>query len=113
MFNYFAFSDCECSKSTFTTFQIDNLLDLTNKLGHEKYAELANSLNDIAAMEFPFISLTTNIQSILFEMINDEMINFTSYRMELSHISPEKEMTSFIDQMQRVSLQVNVIKLAY
>ena len=70
--------------------------------------ELESSLNDISAMEFPFISLTTNIQSILFEMSNDEIINFTSYRMELSHISPEKELTSFIDQMQRVSLQVNV-----
>lgn len=102
-----SFSDCECSKSTFVTFQIDNLLDLTNKLGHEKYMEMENSLNDIAAMEFPFISLTTNIQSILDEMSNDEIINFTSYRMELSHISPEKELTSFIDQMQRVSLQVN------
>lgn len=40
------------------------------------------------------------------DMMYESEINLTQYRFELNQISPEKDMITFIDQMQRVSLQV-------
>lgn len=39
-------------------------------------------------------------------MYTNSEINFQAYRNDLSRPSPEKDLTTFIDQMQRVSVQV-------
>lgn len=101
-----ALGQCENNKSTYETFQIENLLDLTNVLSHENYLDLMRSINDIRAIEAPFSSFTKTIQLILDDLIHESRGNFTMYRSELTQVSPEKEMIHFIDQMQRVSLQI-------
>lgn len=39
-------------------------------------------------------------------MFTNSDINFLAYRTELSRPTPEKDLSTFIDQMQRVSVQV-------
>lgn len=107
-----ALGECENNKSSYETFQFENLLDLKNVLNFENYLDLATSINSIRAMDFPFISFTQSIQSIFDELIQDSHGNFTSYRMDLTQVSPEKEMNHFIDQMQRVSLQIQDVSTA-
>lgn len=107
-----ALGECERNRSTYETFQIENLLDLKNTLNHENYLDLVRSINGIRAMHLPFTSFTQKIQSVLDDLIQNSHGNFTSHRLELVRVSPEKEMINFIDQMQRVSLQINDISTA-
>ncbi|KAL7022683.1 hypothetical protein ACKWTF_012345 [Chironomus riparius] len=102
-----ALTECEMNKSAYNVFQIDNLLDLKNTLNFKNYPDLVRSINNIKAHESQFISLTERIQYFLSELYHESNFNFTSFRLDIQQISPEKEMTNFIDQMQRVSLQIN------
>jgi hypothetical protein len=101
-----ALTHCQDDKSTYDTFQIENLLDLKNVLNYENYLDLVHSITAIRASEFPFISFTQKLQNIFDEILDDSIGNFTTYRLDLTQVSPEKEMGHFIDQMQRVSLQI-------
>lgn len=107
-----ALGQCEQNRSTYETFQIENLLDLKNTLKHENYLDLMRSINGIRANASPFTSFTQKIQSIFDDLIQKSHGNFTSHRLELIQVSPEKEIINFIDQMQRVSLQINDISTA-
>lgn len=107
-----AFGQCQDNKSTYDTFQIDNLLDLKNVLNYENYLDLTRSINGIRAVESPFVSFTQRLQNIFDELLEDSRGNFTSYRLDLTQVSPEKEMMNFIDQMQRVSLQIQDVSTA-
>lgn len=102
-----ALKECEMNKSAYYVFQIDNLLDLKNTLNFENYPDLVRSINNIKAHESQFTSLTERIQYLLSDLYHDSKFNFTSFRVDIQQISPEKEMANFIDQMQRVSLQIN------
>lgn len=55
-----------------------------------------------------FGTLTDDLQNILTYMFTNSDINFLSYRTELSRPTPEKDLSTFIDQMQRVSVQVRI-----
>ena len=107
-----ALGECERNRSTYETFQIENLLDLKNTLNHENYLDLVRSIKGIRAMHLPLSSFTQKIQSILDDLIQNSHGNFTAHRLELIHVSPEKDMINFIDQMQRTSLQINDISTA-
>ncbi|KAG5671584.1 hypothetical protein PVAND_001777 [Polypedilum vanderplanki] len=102
-------SECEKNKSAYYTFKFDNLMDMKNTLNFENYIDLTNALDNIKADEAPFVELTQRIQYFLNDLLHDADGNFTLFRMEISQISPEKEMNNFIDQLQRVSLQIGDI----
>lgn len=101
-----ALGECERNQATYETFEIESLLDLKYITNFENYLELSRSINGMRARESPFIGFTYNIQNIIDEFIQESYGNFTSYRLELNQVSPEKEINHFIDQMQRVSLQI-------
>lgn len=101
-----ALGECELNKSSYETFQFDNLLDLKNVLNFENYLNLVRSINGIRASELQFHSFTQRIQQLLDDFIDDTNGNFTAHRLELTQVSPEKEMIHFIDQLHRVSLQI-------
>lgn len=101
-----ALGSCERNKSSYETFQIDKWIDMKNSFNHENYPDLVESINDIRAVESPFISFTQRIQELLGDLLDSSTENFTAYRSEITQISPEKEMNNFIDQMQRVSIQI-------
>lgn len=42
-------------------------------------------------------------------MFTNSDINFLAYRTDLSRPTPEKDLSTFIDQMQRVSVQVSIL----
>lgn len=107
-----ALGDCECDKSTYKTFQLENLLDLTNSLNYENYLDISQSISAIQAKNSPFMSFTKRIMLMLDGLTYGARGNLTSYRAELTEVSPEKEMISFIDQMQRVSLQIQDSSIA-
>lgn len=52
-------------------------------------------------------ALTEPLQNIFEEMYVSTDIDLATYRMQLHQPSPEKDLVQFIDQMQRVSLQVS------
>lgn len=52
------------------------------------------------------MTLTEDLQNILNYMFTNSDINFLAYRTDLSRPTPEKDLSTFIDQMQRVSVQV-------
>lgn len=107
-----ALTECELNKSAYYTFQIDNLLDLKNTLNYENYPDLIRSINNLKAHENQFTSLTDRIQFLFSDLLDDTNLNFTSFRSDIQQLSPEKEMINFIDQMQRVSVQIHDISTA-
>lgn len=42
-------------------------------------------------------------------MFTNSEINFLAYRTDLSRPTPEKDLSTFIDQMQRVSVQASIV----
>lgn len=107
-----ALRQCESNESTYETFQFNNLLDLKNILNYENHLDLAQAISDVKALDTPFISFTRKIQFILDELMKESQRNFTSYRLDLTQVSPDKEMVNFIDQLQRVSLQIQEVATA-
>lgn len=102
-----ALAECERDNSAYYTFQIDHLLDLKNILNYENYPDLVNAIISMNASEAPFKSFTHRIQFLLSDILHDADANFTKFRNEISQTSPDKEITNFIDQLQRVSLQIS------
>lgn len=99
-------NECRRNQSTYEVFQIDRLLNLSHELNYENYQKLAESINGIEATANAFSSLTVKSQSIIGNLLRNVNASFTTYQIELSQISPENELSHFIDQMQRVSLQI-------
>lgn len=107
-----ALGECQMNKSAYYTFKIDGLMDFKNTLNYENYPDVVRAVNDIRAHESSLTSLTQRIQFILNDLMHDSDVNFTTFRLEITQISPEKEMMNFIDQLQRVSLQINDVATA-
>lgn len=47
------------------------------------------------------------LEKIFDYMFLNSDVNFNQYRNDLTQPTPEKDLTTFVDQMQRVSIQVN------
>lgn len=101
-----ALNECEQGRSAYATFDLDSLLNISSSLDYRNYELLNNAITKIVASEAEFLSNTNTLQKYLHEMIIDSEVNLTYHRMELVQLTPEKDMITFIDQMQRVSLQV-------
>lgn len=99
--------ECEADKSGYYTFNIDHLLDLKNTLNYENYPDLKEAINDMDASSNGFRSFTQTIQVLLEDFTSDSDANFTQIRHEITQVSPERELINFIDQLQRVSLQIS------
>lgn len=64
------------------------------------------SIQRIGVSATTFHTITDMLQNILSYMFSNSEINFLVYRNDLSRSTPEKDLSTFIDQMQRVSVQV-------
>lgn len=106
-----AIGQCEERMSTYQVFDLEALLNLTNVVDLRNYEPIDARLNKLIAPSDPFHGLTNVLQSYLEEMVTDATVNLTSYRLELVQLTPEKDLITFIDQMQRVSLQVSNIAI--
>uniref|UniRef100_A0A336K270 CSON005264 protein n=1 Tax=Culicoides sonorensis TaxID=179676 RepID=A0A336K270_CULSO len=101
-----ALNECENGKSAYTTFDLDSLLNISTSLDFRNYDSLNSAVDKIIASEKNFLNITQTLQNYLHQMIIDSEVNLTFHRMELVQLTPEKDMITFIDQMQRVSLQI-------
>lgn len=99
-------NECRKDKSAYVVFQFERLLNLSHGLNYQNHPKIINSIDEIEASSSSFLSLTRKSQSVLDELIDEINSDFSFYQTELSRISPDKEMSHFIDQMQRVSLQI-------
>lgn len=99
-------NECRCNQSTYEVFHIDRLLNLSSGLNFDNYRQLAESINEIEATSSSFSSMTMKSQSVIENMLRNVNASFTSYQSELSQVSPENELGHFIEQLQRVSLQI-------
>ncbi|XP_053678459.1 prominin-1 [Anopheles nili] len=101
-----ALNKCEDGHGSYATFQLDALLNLSAALEHHQRPELERAIESVAASEEPFVGFTARIQTILEDMLFDSDLNLTGMRMELTQLSPDKDVLTFIDQLQRVSAQI-------
>lgn len=53
-----------------------------------------------------FGSLTDSLQNLFEDMYVNTEVDLSAYRLEMNQPTPERDLSTFIDQMQRVSLQV-------
>ncbi|KFB49997.1 hypothetical protein ZHAS_00018038 [Anopheles sinensis] len=103
-----ALNECEQGRGSFATFQLDGLVNLTSSSSedHRQLSGLNGAIDSIGAGEEPFVGFTVRIQTILEDMLTDSDLNLTGTRMELTQLSPDKDVLTFIDQLQRVSAQI-------
>ncbi|XP_055534148.1 prominin-1 isoform X1 [Wyeomyia smithii] len=99
-------NECERNKGSFSTFQLEGLINVSSIMNYRSYPHLESSIQAIAASEAPFIKFTAPIQTILEDMLTDSDVNLTAFRMDLTQLSPDKDVMTFIDQLQRVSAQI-------
>ncbi|XP_052862856.1 prominin-1 [Anopheles cruzii] len=101
-----ALNDCEKGRGSFATFQLDALVNLSTVDQRRQRSGLDRVIDSVGAGEEPFLGFTVRIQAILEDMLSDSDLNLTGTRMELTQVSPDKDVLTFIDQLQRVSAQI-------
>lgn len=99
-------SQCEVGSAAYEVFNLEALLNLTTVLDFRNHPQVLYEIDEVSAPDGPFIGLTTVLQGYLEEMVTDSALNLTSHRLDLVQLTPEKDLITFIDQMQRVSVQV-------
>ncbi|GAB0100947.1 Prominin [Sergentomyia squamirostris] len=98
--------ECGRNATTYATFQLENLLGVSQVFSLESYPSVTEAMAKIVANEGDFLTLTTSLGQILHVIMSESHVNLTRYRMQISQATPARDLTTFIDQMQRVSLQI-------
>lgn len=101
-----AITQCERSDATYDVFQLERILNVSKIIDLQEYDDLDDAIEKIFVSSARFGSLTEPLERIFDYMFANSDITFNLYRAELSQATPEKDLTTFIDQMQRVSVQV-------
>lgn len=99
---------CEQNQSSYRVFQLDKFVNKTQIADLKQYPKLNGAINSIHVSEENLLLLTKNIQNILEHMLETADLNLTAYRNSINQPTPEKDLGTFIDQMQRVALQVRM-----
>lgn len=101
-----AINRCEANDATFSVFQFDRIVNISYIFDVQEHTRLEEEIEKIFVSSSSFTTLTDDLQNILTYMFTNSDINFLAYRTDLSRPTPEKDLSTFIDQMQRVSVQV-------
>ncbi|XP_037024841.1 prominin-1-A [Bradysia coprophila] len=101
-----ALKKCENNQSTFSVFGVEALMNLTDVTELKKYPRLETAIDQLSITAHSFSSYTEHLQSILEFMFVSANIDLAAYRTDLSSPTPERDLSTFIDQVQRVSLQI-------
>lgn len=131
-----AINRCEQNDAAYPVFQLDHLMNVSQLLSLKENDDLENEIdvnivfghiiitkiiyNNLTLISsfFPIIqkifvsvaqfsTLTEPLTTILNFMFTNSEINYTSYRLELAESTPDKDLSIFIDQMQRVAAQIH------
>ncbi|XP_055705243.1 prominin-1-A isoform X3 [Phlebotomus papatasi] len=98
--------NCGQNASTYATFQLETILEASQIANLDNYPTFTEAVERVVASEEDFLTLTASLGQILNIIISESHVNLTKYRMHLSQAIPERDLATFIDQMQRVSLQI-------
>lgn len=101
-----AINSCERNEAAFPTFQLDRLLNVSYLTDYREFEDLDDEIEKIFVSASAFSSATKPLEDIFVYMFDNSGIDLQSYRADLSRASPEKDLSTFIDQMQRVSVQI-------
>lgn len=101
-----AITQCERSDATYDVFHLERILNVSKIIDLQEYDDLDDAIEKIFVSSARFLSLTEPLERIFDYMFANSDIDFNLYRAELSRPTPEKDLITFIDQMQRVSVQV-------
>lgn len=97
---------CEQNQASYNVFQLDAFVNTTKIADLKQFPKVSTAIDAIVVSERTLLSLTQSIQHILEHMLQTSSFNLTNYRSSVGAPTPEKDLATFIDQMQRVALQV-------
>ncbi|XP_061400004.1 prominin-1-A [Musca vetustissima] len=101
-----AIRGCEKNEASYNVFQLDAFVNTTAISNLKQFPKVTQAIDSIDVSERTLLSLTQTIQSILESMLQTSSFNLTTYRTSIGSPTPEKDLATFIDQMQRVALQI-------
>ncbi|XP_073845813.1 prominin isoform X2 [Musca autumnalis] len=101
-----AIRGCEKNEASYNVFQLDAFVNTTAISNLKQFPKVTQAIDSIDVSERTLLSLTQTIQSILESMLQTSSFNLTTYRTTIGAPTPEKDLATFIDQMQRVALQI-------
>lgn len=102
-------SGCELNEPSYNVFQLDAFVNTTAISNLKQFPKVTQAIDSIDVSERTLLSLTQTIQNILESMLQTSSFNLTTYRATIGSPTPEKDLATFIDQMQRVALQVSCV----
>lgn len=102
------FRGCEKNEASYNVFQLDAFVNTTAISDIKQFPKVTQAIDAIDVSERTMLSLTQTIQNILENMLQMSSFNLTTYRSTIGAPTPEKDLATFIDQMQRVALQVSL-----
>ncbi|XP_023163306.2 uncharacterized protein LOC111594301 isoform X1 [Drosophila hydei] len=101
-----ALRGCEQNQASYNVFQLDAFVNTTKIADLKQFPKVSTAIDAITVSERTLLSLTQSIQHILENMLQTSAFNLTTYRNSVGAPTPEKDLATFIDQMQRVALQI-------
>ncbi|XP_067627769.1 prominin-1 isoform X2 [Eurosta solidaginis] len=101
-----ALRGCEQNQASYNVFQLDAFVNTTQIADLRQFPKVTTAIDAITVSERTMLSLTQTIQNILENMLHTSSFNLTTYRVSIGAPTPEKDLATFIDQMQRVALQI-------
>uniref|UniRef100_A0A1I8NZW3 Prominin n=1 Tax=Stomoxys calcitrans TaxID=35570 RepID=A0A1I8NZW3_STOCA len=101
-----AIRGCEKNEASYNVFQLDAFVNTTAISNLKQFPKVTQAIDAIDVSERTLLSLTQTIQDILESMLQTSSFNLTNYRATIGAPTPEKDLATFIDQMQRVALQI-------
>ncbi|KAH8384586.1 hypothetical protein KR093_001796 [Drosophila rubida] len=101
-----ALRGCEQNQASYNVFQLDAFVNTTKIADLKQFPKVSTAIDAISVSERTLLSLTQSIQNILENMLQTSAFNLTTYRNSVGAPTPEKDLATFIDQMQRVALQI-------
>lgn len=106
------YSACEESNASYSTFDLEKIMNLSDITNYKFYPKLEASFERLKATPTNLFEITKNLQIILEEMLVDSEVQIKTYRLVIGQPTPEKDIATFTDQMQRVSLQIHDVATA-
>ncbi|XP_043646289.1 uncharacterized protein LOC122615317 isoform X1 [Drosophila teissieri] len=101
-----ALRGCEQNQASYNVFQLDAFVNTSKIADLRQFPKVSTAIDAISVSGRTLLSLTQSVQNILENMLQTSSFNLTTYRSSVGAPTPEKDLATFIDQMQRVALQI-------
>ncbi|KAH8401114.1 hypothetical protein KR009_003137 [Drosophila setifemur] len=101
-----ALRGCEQNQASYNVFQLDAFVNTSKIADLKQFPKVSTAIDAISVSGRTLLSLTQSVQNILENMLQTSSFNLTTYRTSVGAPTPEKDLATFIDQMQRVALQI-------